>query len=312
MISLRYHVVSVAAVFLALAVGAVLGSTALSGRLLAGLGADRAALGRQLADLQAQRNALGARLTDADRFAATVGPATVRGRLAGRTVVLVSTPNAARSARDALVGLLGDAGATVTGEVQLTDAFTDPARADQLRDLVTRLLPAGVQLPAATDPGTLAGGLVGALVLLGRDNRPQAAPEEAAAALSGLASGGFVRQGRWPAPAQLAVVLTGSGSAGDAAADRSATLARFAVQLDRMSAGAVLAGASGSADGDRPLAVVRADPAAAAVLSTVDDVDTGAGRVAAVLALREQVDGRAGRYGTAGNAQGPAPQPAAG
>ena len=34
MISLRYHIVSITAVFLALAVGVVLGSTAISGRLL--------------------------------------------------------------------------------------------------------------------------------------------------------------------------------------------------------------------------------------------------------------------------------------
>jgi hypothetical protein len=310
-ISLRYHAVSVAAFFLALALGTVLGSTTLSGRLLAGLGSDRAALGRQLADLQAQRNALDARLADADRFAATIGPAAVRGQLAGRSVVLVSMANAPHSAREGMVGLLGDAGATVTGEVALTDAFTDPGRADELRDLITRLLPAGVQLPTATDPGTLAGGLLGALVLLGRDNRPLASPDEAAAALSGLASGGFVRAGRWPAPAQLVVVLTGADTPGDAAADRSATVARFATQLDRMGAGAVLAGASGSADGARPLAVVRADPAASSVLSTVDDVESGAGQVATVLALREQLDGRAGRYGTGGNAQGPAPQPAA-
>ncbi|MGH3884716.1 MAG: copper transporter, partial [Pseudonocardiaceae bacterium] len=34
MISLRYHVISIAAVFLALALGVVLGSTAISDRLL--------------------------------------------------------------------------------------------------------------------------------------------------------------------------------------------------------------------------------------------------------------------------------------
>jgi hypothetical protein len=40
----------------------------------------------------------------------------------------------------------------------------------------------------------------------------------------------------------------------------------------------------------------------------VDNLQSGAGRVAAVLALREQVDGRAGRYGTgAGAADGVAP-----
>jgi Copper transport outer membrane protein, MctB len=309
MISLRYHAVSLAAVFLAVALGAVLGSTSLSGGLLSGLGSERAALGKQLADLKAQRNAQDARLLDADRFAATIGPMAVRGLLAQHSVVLVTTPNVAQSDRDALLGLLGDAGAMITGEVQLADAFTDPTRADQLRDLVTRLLPAGVQLPAASDPGTLAGSLLGALLLLGKDNQPQASGEESAAALSGLAGGGFVRPGRWPVPAQLAVVLTGGQAPSDAAADRSATIARFATQLDRRGFGAVLAGGSGSADGGGPLGVVRADPAADSILSTVDDADGGAGRVATVLALREQLNGRAGRYGTAGNAQAPAPQP---
>jgi hypothetical protein len=39
----------------------------------------------------------------------------------------------------------------------------------------------------------------------------------------------------------------------------------------------------------------------------VDNVDTAAGRITTVLALHEQLDGAAGRYGIAGNAQGPAP-----
>jgi hypothetical protein len=40
----------------------------------------------------------------------------------------------------------------------------------------------------------------------------------------------------------------------------------------------------------------------------VDNVDKAAGRIATILALREQLDGAAGRYGIAGNAQGPAPE----
>jgi hypothetical protein len=35
----------------------------------------------------------------------------------------------------------------------------------------------------------------------------------------------------------------------------------------------------------------------------VDNVELNAGRVATVLALREQLEGKSGRYGTAGNAQ---------
>jgi hypothetical protein len=41
---------------------------------------------------------------------------------------------------------------------------------------------------------------------------------------------------------------------------------------------------------------------------TSSTVETGAGRVSAVLALREQLDGRAGSYGTAATAtEGAAP-----
>ncbi len=70
MISLRYHVISIGAVFLALALGVVLGSTALSDRLLSGVSADRTRLEQHVTDLQEDNDALRARLVDAAAFAA--------------------------------------------------------------------------------------------------------------------------------------------------------------------------------------------------------------------------------------------------
>ncbi|MGH3758653.1 copper transporter [Actinophytocola sp.] len=308
MISLRYHVISIAAVLLALAVGVVLGSTTLSRSLLSGLTNDNEELVGQVHDLENQRNSQNARLADADSFATQVGPMAVRGQLDQRTVVLVTTADADPADRDALKALLTDAGARVTGELQLTDDFTNPDKANQLKDIVTRLLPAGVQLPTASDPGTLAGGLLGPLLLISKDdNEPQASPDETAAALSGLTEGGFVKTGQDIQPAQLAIVLTGGAAKGDGAGDRAATVARFATQVDRSGAGAVLAGTDGSADGTGAVGVVRADTAATSVLSTVDHVSTPAGRVVTVLALHEQLEGASGRYGSAGNAEAPAP-----
>jgi hypothetical protein len=163
-------------------------------------------------------------------------------------------------------------------------------------------------LPTAPDAGTLAGGLLGSLLLINpRNGTVQATPAETTAVIAGLGDGGFVRVGPQVRPAQLAVVLTGGASRGDGSGDRSGILARFATQLDRSGAGAVLAGRPGSADGNGPIGVVRADTAASSVLSTVDDVSTAAGRVVAVLALAEQAEGRAGRYGTGGNAQAVVP-----
>jgi hypothetical protein len=307
-ISLRYHVISIGAVFLALALGVLLGSTTLSDSLLSGISGQKAQLGEQVADLQARNNALNARLSAADQFATGVGPRTVRNLLTGRTVVVISTPDASNSTEQALATLLTAAGAQVTAQIQLTPAFGDPNKADQLRDLVTQLIPAGAQLPVASDPGTLAGGLLGDLLLLNKANKPQATPDERSAALTGLASAGFIKAPPSTTPAQLAIVLTG-GQLGDSAGDRAAMLARFATQLQRTGAGTVLVGSNGSATGTGPVGVVRADTADSS-LSTVDNVETAAGRVTAVLALQEQLNGKSGSYGTAANAQSPVPQPA--
>lgn len=304
MISLRYHIISIAAVFLALALGVVLGSTAISDRLLSGLSSNRAELSRQVSELQAERNGLRARLADADVFGAAVGPRIVSGALRGRTVVLVTTAEASPADRDALSALIISAGGTVTGELQLTEAFTDPSRSDQLSELSTRLLPAGLRLPTVSDAGTLAGGLLGSLLLTNpHSGKAQATPAETTAVLAGLGDGGFVRLGPQVQPAQLVLVLTGGASRGNSSGDRAGILARFATQLDRSGLGAVLAGRSGSAEGNGPIGVVRADTAAASVLSTVDDVSTSAGRIVTILALAEQAQGRAGRYGTGSNAQ---------
>lgn len=305
---MRYHIVSIAAVFLALALGVVLGSTGISDRLLAGLSSDKVSLGRQVGDLQTQRAALSDQVRAGDQFAAATGPAAVRGALQGRTVLVVTTADADPSDRDALTRLVGAAGGVVTSELQLTEAFTDPAKSDQLRELTLRLLPAGVQLPTESDPGTLAGGLLGALLLGGpTSGAARANPEEAAAVFAGLREGGFVRVASDMRPAQLAIVLTGARPAGGDLSDRAGTVARFAAQLDSAGGGAVLAGRAGSADESGPLGVVRSDRGATARLSTVDNVANPAGRVVTVFALREQAEGRAGQYGTAPSATGMLP-----
>lgn len=316
MISLRYHVVSLSAVFLALAVGVVFGSTSGTDQVLPSAGGAPDGLRAQTDHLRAERDALDARVVGADRFAAATGPRAVRGELDQRSVVLVAAPDAQQQDVDGVRQLLGAAGANLTGEVRLTGAFVDPNRADQLRDIVTRLVPAGVQLPTVSNPGTLAGALLSAVTLTNpQSNQPQATPEEQAAAFGGLIDGGFVTTqpgaGQQVAnqrvePAQLAVVVAGGSPVGRG--DPANVLAGLATEFNRSGTQAVLAGRVGSADGSGPVAAVRADRSPA--LSTVDDVDTAAGRVATVLALREQLDHHTGHFGIAGNAHdGPAPAP---
>lgn len=308
MISLRYHTISIAAVFLALAVGVVLGSSSVSQALLSGVTGKQESLRQQVRDLRAERNALNGELDGAHRFTKTIGPMAVQDKLSGHSVVVISTADVAHRERDAMKQMLTQAGASVTGTVRLSEGFSDPARAGKLQQLVTRLLPAGVQLPVASDPGTLAGGLIGPLTLLDpRTGKPQASEQERAAALEGLGQGGFLRASPDLRPADLAVVLTGGHTRGEGGKP-AGSVARFAAEIDRSGAGAVLAGGTGSAHGNGAVGVARANPSISGILSTVDNADTAAGRVATVLALREQLADETGHYGMAGTADGPAPR----
>ena len=297
--SLRYHAVSIAAVFLALAVGVVLGASGLSDRLLSAVSTDRDNLYGQVDTLTAERDGLLDQQAAADQFAGRVGPAAVAGTLSGKSVALVLSGGDGADA-ESVIKLLGQAGATVTGSITLTDAVGDPARSDQLNDLAARLLPAGAQLPAASDTGSLAGGLLGSVMT----TKGGATAQEAGSVWVGLADSGFVQPGTAPGPADLIVVLTGGARQGTDAGDSAAILARLAAELDRSGAGAVLAGREGSASATGPVGVARASGSATAGLSTVDDVQTGPGRVATVLALAEQLNGRAGSYGADRTASG--------
>ena len=303
--SLRYHVVSIAAVLLALALGVVLGASALSGRVLGALTSDRDQLAGQVVALRGEREAADARLRATEGLVAAGGPSTVADVLPGRGVAVLAAPDADPADVDAVAGLVESAGGRVTGRLALTDAALAPDQAEALRALVPRLLPAGAQLPTTTDTGALTGSLLGSLLV----TRPGGAEEqatgpEATTALRALADGGFLRvpDALDPAPAELALVVTG----GRADPPRDATLSRLAGEMDRVGAGAVVAGRTGSG----AVSAVRADPALRSGLSTVDALEGPASRVATVLALREQADGRAGTYGPLAGTF--TPQPAAG
>ncbi|WP_214407505.1 copper transporter, partial [Pseudonocardia lacus] len=189
MISLRYHAVSIGAVFLALAVGVLLGASGVSDRVLSAAVSESEDLDGQVQRLTAERDVLAGSQRGAEEFAARIGPAAVRGLLEGKAVTLL-TSGADQADRAAVLDLIGTAGAVVAGEVALTPAVGDPARSDQLRELAAQLLPAGAQLPAATDTGSLVGGLLGGVL-----SGPGAGQEAAEPVLAGLATAGFVAPG---------------------------------------------------------------------------------------------------------------------
>jgi hypothetical protein len=135
-ITLRQHAISLAAVFIALAIGVVLGSGLLNDTLLSGLRDDKRTQQRQIEGLNQQKNALNEKLNAASDFDATMAPRIVRDALAGRKVVLFTTPEADRSDVDALAELVSSAGGSVSARVGLTGQFADANQGERLRTIV--------------------------------------------------------------------------------------------------------------------------------------------------------------------------------
>lgn len=312
MISMRYHIVSLAAIFLALALGIVLGATKINSPLLAGLQGDNAQLSSQREDLAKTNTDLESRISTDAKFASSIGPLAVRGTLPNTDVVVITTDTADPADRDAVLSLLSRAGARVTAQIQVTADFSDPNRADQLRDLAIQNQPAGSTLPQAPQIGTLAGGFLANLLLTDSKGKASATPDEATAALSALSTAGFISASGPVAPGRSVVIVTGAARTGDSAVDRAQMIVDMASALKQTAQGVVLAGRSGSEGTTGSVGLVRADTAASALVSTVDDVDTDAGRIATVLALVEQDGGGVGRYGIGANASAPVPTLAVG
>lgn len=298
--SLRHFVLSLAAVFLALAGGVVLGARLLSDPMVDGLRGDKGDLQHQIGTLLADKDSLDRRLAAADDFDSQMAGRIVRDTLAGRSVVLIHTPDAEDDDLSALDDLIGRAGGTVTGTFGLTQEFVDSNSAEKLRSVVNSpIVPAGTALNAdLIDPGAQAGDLLGLTVLVNRD--PKIVPVDATAretVLAALRDTGFLTVTDDLGAADTAVIVTGGALPGDAG-NQGATVARFAAALAPHGSAAVLAGRNGSADGVAAVAVTRTDTALARSVTTVDDVDAAAGRITTVLALQAMIAGApAEQYG---------------
>ncbi len=307
MVSMRYHIVSLAAIFLALALGIVLGATKISSPILTGLQGDNAALTGKHDELTATNQSLTERVGGDEKFAGAVGALAVRGTLPAATVVMITTAGADPADRDAVLSLLSRAGASVTAQIQLTDEFSNPARSDELRTIAATTLPTGAKLPEVPQAGAVAGGLLSSVLITPPAGTAATTPEQAAAVFSALTSAGFITVTGTPAAGQGVVILTGPQLTGGSEADRAAAPAYLASQLTQTATGVVVAGRGGSEQPTGTVGVIRGDTALSAAVTTVDDVDTPSGRVAAVLALVEQNGGGVGRYGIGANAQAQVP-----
>jgi hypothetical protein len=308
----RYHVVSIASVFLALAIGLALGVGPLGGGR-DGARAESAQGERGVADT-------GARAQDqrrlgelGDELARRAAPGLVRAGLHGRAVTVLVMPGADEVAVEGVADFVGAAGGAVAGVVRAEGRLVDAGNRQLVDELGAQLLDAklrdaGVKSAEQADGYERLGALVGRAIGTTTD-AGAAVDDPADRILSGLATARLVSSdGDLARRGSLVVLVAGAGPRGEERREGASSITRsLAEAIAASTDGVVVAGPVASARDSGVVDVIRADSAAAGAVSTVDGLDDAAGQVVAVLALVDEARGQHGHYGAADAPDGAMP-----
>jgi copper transport outer membrane protein MctB len=302
LISFRYHLVSIVSVFLALALGVLVGTTVVNQGVIDDLNNRVNSAVKRSKDLEKQIPDLQRQLKDWGSFASTVEPLLVEGELGGRDVVLVTQEGVDPSDLEGVRRVLQDAGSNVVAELVVTNrmALTDQgARAD---------LSGAMGLPT-NDPAELATAAarrLGARLIGG----PQASDSDL---LDQLRAARFlIIRGGAASPeigATFQSIVLLAGGSDPPTVDPAAFLQPLTASLVDSSRPVVAAETTDSASS--LVSLIRGDGALDGRLVTVDNADQIPGRVAIVFGLRDLLGspGKGGDYGVKDGASGIMPKP---
>jgi hypothetical protein len=278
LISFRYHIVSVTAVFLALGLGIVLGSAVRPTEVATKNSINR--LTSQLNDARAAISDLRNQVQSSSSVVKNLSTRAIRGALAGRQVLYVDD-GAESSWEGGLRKAMSDATAQEVGTVTLTGKWTDPEAAADLGAIAAA---AGVKVGADGAGPAVMAALGGGL---GKPNGAQLA--------AALTKGGYVRtDAKTPGLAPLGAGVV-TFSSGPATNPQVVALAAFALGAAKAAPVLVVAGAS---DDLGAVGVVRGDGGLPR-LATFDSGSSDATGVGAVLAMASAIDGHGGNFGSA-------------
>ena len=309
MIDFRYYLVSIVSIFLALAVGIVLGAGPLKGDIGTRLTEQMTALRSEKTQLRTDLDSARRNAAARDTFSSAVAPAVMKERLTGKTVALVVAPGVEADLVKSVTTSLSAAGARVGSTVTLTDAWADPSKTT-MRNTVASPFAALVKAPVGTSsPDQLAAAVLTHAILAGTDHSTERITASASAALNGLKAGDLISvTPDHVVPSSSVVFLSGpvKGSTQQDSDARLAAYVQLVRALDAGGSGAVVAAKSNTTDATKSadlVAAVRKNPDAPKAVSTVDDADLPMGQGTLVLALAQQYAGGAGQYGLAGDAK---------
>ncbi|GAA0396814.1 MULTISPECIES: copper transporter [Micromonospora] len=304
MINFRYHVVSLTAVFLALAIGLVVGTAALNGPVADSLKEHVDALSKANQQMRQTVQSMERELELEEEFAAEMAQITLPGKLTGKRVLVLTTPTG-RDHAEGVIKMLQLAGADLTGRIDLQDKFINPENNNNLLELaVTAARPTGA--PTANLPGNGHGvetsSALLATVLLDQPAGSEPVTEaDRRAVLAAYSNASYLSAAdRITTAAEAVVVVSGLPYVDKDSAKKDESVVKIAEQFDR-TGGIVVAG-NGSANGNL-VAFVRGDAVLAQTISTIDNANTVQGQLVTTLALVQQLTERkAGQYGVGDNA----------
>ena len=317
MINLRYHIVSPVAVFLALGMGIVMGSTVIDRVTVDALNAKLDQVQNSTNGIRDDNGRLRGQVRQGEDFAATTRDQLLRGHLRGVPVMIVAVSGVDKGPVDELRDALITAQATVEGTVWFTSKMRLAGDGD------IRALAGALDLAIAPADAVRRQAL--ARLIVPRDTSTSAASVAEPSPLASLSAAGFVTYDPPPpvppstvggtstattVPPTLAslplagtryVVVSGAGAqVGDD------LVAVPFVQAASQGLGRVVAVESGQdSDGGRAVFVglLRGDAVVSTRVSTVDNLESPMGQTATVLALEELAVPRFGHFGVGPGAQ---------
>jgi Copper transport outer membrane protein, MctB len=311
LIDFRYHLVSIVAIFLSLALGLIIGASALQGTTASTLHDLNKSLSDRNSGLQSQLTAERHISGYDNQVLTTMAPQFVAGRLKNESVVFVAMPGSDDQVRTSVYNMITQAGARLTGTVTMQDKYLQNDQLATLDTLTDTAKPASVTLPAdATSPYQKAALELGGILVTG--NRALAGQEDpdAGTVLSAFKTAGYLNYtGKPTGRATLAVVVAPSNPSGDKNADaENQAMVYLAGALGADGIATAMVGPSTAAAGGGLINALR-NSKVDGQISTVDTADLAAGQVTTVLALQQQIhQKKTGDYGMSGS-DGAVPSP---
>lgn len=293
MIDFRYHLVSLVAVFLALAVGIVLGA----GPLATPIGD---ALTGQVDKLRADRNALSKELNDSkailaanEQTTAKFAPRLYNKMLANQKVALVVLPGARSEDVKAVSDQLTVAGAAICAQVNVSDNFFSPKKKAYREAMSGQLTEYLRDASRATTPDSTLAAALGQQIFVEKN--------DSLSAIMTVKDTPLMQMVTPPnAPARAAVIVgppplqqtPETASASNTVEERAATYAEFVRTLNSFNDGVTVYGSAKSAND-----VVAQIRAAGNPAPTVDSIGAMSALLILPFAVVARMNGTAGAWG---------------